>query len=198
MLFNLSSAGLLISLFSWRQINSLTPWRFEWNFRQVNWQVNFSNWWLRYHWGTESKVFVIGHHWSVVNIGSDNGLVLSVNVDLCLCHLMASLGHNELTHCGWNKMADILQPIISISFPYMIMFEFQIIFIKRCSWMPIFCSKSTSQICHMVWGNCCWSNHLRISLHTWLVNSSPLDKMAAISQMIFSDAFSWMKSFVFW
>ena len=26
----------------------------------------------------------------------------------------------------------------------------------------------------------------------------PLDKMAAISQMIFSDTFSWMKSFVFW
>ena len=30
------------------------------------------------------------------------------------------------------------------------------------------------------------------------VNSSPLDKMAAITQKIFSDAFSWMKSFVFW
>ena len=29
-------------------------------------------------------------------------------------------------------------------------------------------------------------------------NSSPLNKMAAISQTIFSDAFSWMKSFVFW
>ena len=26
----------------------------------------------------------------------------------------------------------------------------------------------------------------------------PLDKMAAISQRIFSDAFSWMKSFAFW
>ena len=26
----------------------------------------------------------------------------------------------------------------------------------------------------------------------------PLDKMAAISQTIFSDAFSWMKSFLFW
>ena len=26
----------------------------------------------------------------------------------------------------------------------------------------------------------------------------PLDKMAAISQMIYSDAFSWMKSFIFW
>ena len=29
-------------------------------------------------------------------------------------------------------------------------------------------------------------------------NSSPLDKMAAISQTIFSDAFSWMKNFEFW
>ena len=30
------------------------------------------------------------------------------------------------------------------------------------------------------------------------INSSPLDKMAAISQTVFSDAFSWMKSFIFW
>ena len=29
-------------------------------------------------------------------------------------------------------------------------------------------------------------------------NASPQDKMAAISQMIFSDAFSWWRSFVFW
>ena len=28
--------------------------------------------------------------------------------------------------------------------------------------------------------------------------SYPLDKMAAISQTIFSDAFSWMEIFVFW
>ena len=33
---------------------------------------------------------------------------------------------------------------------------------------------------------------------TWSdLNSSPLDKMAAILQMVFSDAFSWMKGFVF-
>ena len=31
-----------------------------------------------------------------------------------------------------------------------------------------------------------------------MVNSSPVDKMAAISQTIFSDVFSWVKSFVFW
>ena len=31
-----------------------------------------------------------------------------------------------------------------------------------------------------------------------VVNSSPPDKMAAISQTTFSNAFSWMKSFVFW
>ena len=30
------------------------------------------------------------------------------------------------------------------------------------------------------------------------INSSPQDKMAAILQTIFWDAFSWMKSFVFW
>ena len=30
------------------------------------------------------------------------------------------------------------------------------------------------------------------------VNPSPLDKMTAISQTIFSDAFSWTKSFIFW
>ena len=30
------------------------------------------------------------------------------------------------------------------------------------------------------------------------VDSAPLDKIAAITQIIFSDAFSWMKSFVFW
>ena len=30
------------------------------------------------------------------------------------------------------------------------------------------------------------------------INSSPLDKMADISQTILSGAFSWMKSFVFW
>ena len=39
--------------------------------------------------------------------------------------------------------------------------------------------------------------------HVWLtspqrINSSPLDKMAAISQTPFSCAFSWMKSLAFW
>ena len=31
-----------------------------------------------------------------------------------------------------------------------------------------------------------------------LLTHLPLDKMAAILQTMFSDAFSWMKSFVFW
>ena len=34
--------------------------------------------------------------------------------------------------------------------------------------------------------------------HHDLLTHFPLDKMAAISQTIFSDTFSWMKSFVFW
>ena len=50
---------------------------------------------------------------------------------------------------------------------------------------------------------------MSFGLHWWSVNIGsdnglvplihlPLDKMAVISQMIFSDAFSWMKSLVFW
>ena len=34
--------------------------------------------------------------------------------------------------------------------------------------------------------------------HQMLLINLLLDKMAAFLQMIFSDAFSWMKSFVFW
>ena len=42
------------------------------------------------------------------------------------------------------------------------------------------------------------SNMLLTDCITSLLTHLPLDKMAAISQTIFSDAFSWMKSFVFW
>ena len=41
-------------------------------------------------------------------------------------------------------------------------------------------------------------NYLLLILGLISVNSSPLGKMAAISQTIFSDEISWMKSFVFW
>ena len=37
-----------------------------------------------------------------------------------------------------------------------------------------------------------------VTKHTWDLTHLPLDKMAAISQTLFSDAFSWMKSFVLW
>ena len=37
---------------------------------------------------------------------------------------MASLGHNELTHWGRDKMADIFQTTFSNAFPWMKMFQF--------------------------------------------------------------------------
>ena len=49
---------------------------------------------------------VTGLHWWAVSIGSGNGLVPSGNKPLPepmltqICHHMASLGHNELTHYG--------------------------------------------------------------------------------------------------
>ena len=42
--------------------------------------------------------------------------------------------------------------------------------------------------------NPCW----HIKLWTWQKALASIDKMVALSQMIFSDAISWMKSFVFW
>ena len=42
------------------------------------------------------------------------------------------------------------------------------------------------------------ANHLHNSWDVLCITQLPLDKMAAILQTIFSDAFSWMKIFVFW
>ena len=42
------------------------------------------------------------------------------------------------------------------------------------------------------------TGRLWVSLPTCAATHLPLDKMAAISLMIFSDAFPWMKGFVFW
>ena len=54
----------------------------------------------------------------IVNIGSGNGLVSSDNKplpDAILAQIyVVSLGHNELTHWGRNKVATILQT----AFPY--------------------------------------------------------------------------------
>ena len=42
-----------------------------------------------------------------------SSLMLFNNVDPDLCHHMASLGHNELTHWGWDKMTTIFQTTLS-------------------------------------------------------------------------------------
>ena len=44
----------------------------------------------------------------------------------------------------------------------------------------------------------CVTEVISISSSVLLINSSPPDKMSAISQTTFPNAFSWMKSFVFW
>ena len=41
-------------------------------------------------------------------------------------------------------------------------------------------------------------SHLKLQSKYFQLTHLPLDKMAAIPQTLFSDAFSWMKSFVFW
>ena len=71
----------------------------------------------------------------------------------------------------------------------MTMYEIKSNFIEKWSWGPI---DEKSKIG--------WSNGLVPLFRQQAITLThlPRDKMAVFLQMIFSDAFSWMKSFVFW
>ena len=78
---------------------------------KFNFQDNFSNWWLRY---------LNGPHWWLVNIGSDDGLVLSSNKpkpEPMLTHFMSPYCVNRpqwVTHCGLEvPWGDIITTISS-------------------------------------------------------------------------------------
>ena len=53
-------------------------------------------------------------------------------------------------------------------------------------------------LCTVVRGWACVLSPKLLRLNWLQLTHFPLDKMAAILQTVFSDAFSWMKSFVFW
>ena len=67
------------------------------------------------------------------------------------------------------------------------------------SWANIRRSGCSPQVEISLWNGTMWgiSAELRWD-NTKLLTHLPLEKIAAISQTIFSDAFSWMKNFVFW
>ena len=95
----LTHCGLIMQF----DVNSLGPGRFQFNFRNqvVNFQANFSEWWLRYLLRNYPQVNTNIPYWWLVNIGSSNGLVPPgnkpwANVDPDLCRQMASLGLSEL------------------------------------------------------------------------------------------------------
>ena len=84
--------------------NSLTPGKFEWNFKYVIFKriLVIDGWDISHC----PYMNVTGLHWWSVNIGSGNGLVPSGSKPLPepmltqICRHMASLGHNELILSG--------------------------------------------------------------------------------------------------
>ena len=64
------------------------------------------------------------------------------------------------------------------------------------------CRNSTQHCCSSAVSASYWHSSFlrreRVSGIKYCLTHLPLDNMDAISQTIFSDAFSWMKSFVFW
>ena len=67
-----------------------------------------------------------------------------------------------------------------------------------CSWSALACWNAEPKLCLAKLG-CNWYDPLVLTLKSASAThicDLPLDKIAAISQTIFSDAFSWMKSFM--
>ena len=94
-----------------KEVNSLAPGKFEWNFRHVF----FKQILVIGGWGISCEIDLI---WMSLDFTDDQSTLVqvmawqqaitwpSVDPDLC-CH-MVSLGHNELTYWGWNWMAIFL------------------------------------------------------------------------------------------
>ena len=108
-----------------KHFNSLAPGEFDYSLKLVNFllqsqiskfQIHFNDKYLMYFWSNYYQVSATTPHWSLVNIGTGNGLVPSGNVDLCWprpCRHMTSLGHNELNSHNCN-FVNILFVLISI------------------------------------------------------------------------------------
>ena len=86
-------------------------------FEISNFQANSNALWLWYLcWNSPPMTFTGPYLWWI-NIGSGNGVVPSGNkplperVDPDLCHHMASLGHNKLTHCPLKDLDVILESV---------------------------------------------------------------------------------------
>ena len=142
--------------------------------------------------------------------------------------LVCKLHMNDLTSCNWDKMAFTVQRIFSCNVIFLewTLFHFHTNFTNFCFKISIDCRSALIKvmswcqqaivctyyglilwyrcICvlyditlhYIVWYcilmyMCVWSGSEELTLLS-------LDKMAIISQTIFSDAFLWMKSLVFW
>ena len=120
------------------------------------------------------------------------------NVDPDTCCHMVPLGHNDLTHWGWNKIKNILQTFSKayiLTKIIQLWFKFQV-----CSWGSKWHELrlgSGNDLSHVPslnqWYPCsltCYVSSVLNELTHW-----GQDKMDAISQTTFSNAFSWMKMY---
>ena len=97
-------------------------------------------------------------------------------------------------------MNNWIRTLDGISGTYVFQFYIRRVKLKLWHYKYLLKSASWSNACHL------WYVAVELVSNSWEtlqfpacpVNSSPLNKMVAISQTIFSDAFSWMKIFIFW
>ena len=106
------SLSLMAKHCSWNNLNTLWPRQNGRHFRRRHFQMHFLEWkCMNFDWNF-TEVCSWGSNWQYSIISSDNGLaptrqqaIIWANVDIIHRHLYVSLGLNELTCWGLNKMA---------------------------------------------------------------------------------------------
>ena len=111
----------LISFF-----NSLPPGKFKWNSKILNFQANFSGWWLKYHLWNSSQVIDTGPHWWY------NSMLVQVMACCLISHYLSqcwpiSLWPYGITRPQWvlicTKTASIYKSYFSFKFANFYFFQ---------------------------------------------------------------------------
>ena len=169
------------------------------------------------HWGCVTHTCVS----KLTIIGSDNGLLS----DWCQAIIWTKVGILLIGHLGTSFSRILIEiPIFSFKkmhlkrssgkwWPFWLglnvlkksttVFKFPFKALFWCTWLKFILKKD---LCEWLSTDQALGHYLNQGAHRCIYVSLeindlthlPLDKMAAILQRIFSDAFSWMKSFVFW
>ena len=126
---------------------------------------------------------------------------------LCTCKTVMTSSNGNTFRITGPLCGGIHQSLAGYWQPSRAASSMSLNFFSGSHWRSSTCEHFVSkqlQLCYIYWLSCIlWeikllSQHLPAKWAFIDLTQLPQDKMATISEMIFSDAFLWMKNFVFW